>query len=38
MIIVVRIVFHERNKYYPQVFFDECLYKLVVAKLYDKAK
>ena len=38
MIIVVRIVFHESKKYYPQVFFDECLYKLAVAKLYDKAK
>ena len=28
MIIVVRAVFHENNKYYPQVFLDECLYKL----------
>ena len=28
MIIVVRAVFHENNKYYPQVFFHECLYKL----------
>ena len=27
MIIVVRTVFHENNKYYPQVFLDECLYK-----------
>ena len=26
--IVVRIVFHENNEYYPQVFLDECLYKL----------
>ena len=26
--IVVRSVFHEGNEYYPQVFFDECLYKL----------
>ena len=25
MIIVVRAVFHENNKYYPQVFLDECL-------------
>ena len=24
----VRTVFHENNKYYPQVFLDECLYKL----------
>ena len=28
MIIVVRTVFHEINKYYPQVFLDECSYKL----------
>ena len=28
MIIVTRAVFHENNKYYPQVFLDECLYKL----------
>ena len=28
MIIVVRAVFHEINKYYPQVFLDECLYQL----------
>ena len=28
MIIVVRTVFHENSKYYPQVFLDECLYKL----------
>ena len=28
MIIVVRAVFHENNKYYPQVFLDECPYKL----------
>ena len=28
MVIVVRAVFHENNKYYPQVFLDECLYKL----------
>ena len=27
MIVVVRAVFYE-NKYYPQVFLDECLYKL----------
>ena len=26
--IVVRAVFHENNKYYPQVFLDECLYEL----------
>ena len=23
--IVARAVFHENNKYYPQVFLDECL-------------
>ena len=28
MTIVVRAFFHEKNKYYPQVFIDECLYKL----------
>ena len=28
MIIVVRALFHENNKYYPRVFLDECLYKL----------
>ena len=28
MMIVVRAAFHENNKYYPQVFLDECLYKL----------
>ena len=27
MIIVSRAVFHENNKYYPQVLLDECLYK-----------
>ena len=26
--IVVRVDFHENNKYYPQVFLDECLHKL----------
>ena len=25
--IIVRAVFHENNKYYPQVFSDECLHK-----------
>ena len=28
MTIVVRAVFLENNKYYPQVFLDECLYKI----------
>ena len=27
MIIVIKVVFHENNKNYPQVFLDECLYK-----------
>ena len=26
--IVVRAVFHENNKYYLQVFSDECLYEI----------
>ena len=24
----VRAVFHENNKYYPQVFLDSCLYEI----------
>ena len=28
MVIAVGIVFHESNKYYSEVFLDECLYKL----------
>ena len=28
MTIVVRAIFHENTKYYPQVFLDEFLYKL----------
>ena len=28
MVIVVRADFYKNNKYYPQVFLDECLYKL----------
>ena len=28
MIIIVRAVYHENNKYYPHIFLDECLYKL----------
>ena len=27
MATVVRAVFYENNKYYPEVFLDECLYK-----------
>ena len=26
--IIVRSVFQENNKYYPQIFLDECLYEL----------
>ena len=26
--IIVRAVFHENNKYHPQVVSDECLYKI----------
>ena len=26
--IVVRVVFHKNDKYYPQLFLDECLYNL----------
>ena len=25
---VVRVIFLENNKYYPQIFLDECLYKI----------
>ena len=28
MILVIRSLFHEGSKYYPQVFLDEYLYKL----------
>ena len=28
MIIVARAAFREDHKYHPQVFWDECLYKL----------
>ena len=34
-IIVVRPVFREGNKYYPQVFLDECLHKLQLLE-YDR--
>ena len=30
---VVTAVFHENDKYYPQVFLDECLYKIQKYKL-----
>ena len=28
MTIVVGAVLHENNKHYPQIFLDECLYKI----------
>ena len=28
IVIAVRAVFRKNNKYYPQMFLDECLYKL----------
>ena len=28
MITVVRTIFHESNKYYPQACLDECLHKI----------
>ena len=28
MAIVVRAIYFQNNKYYPQVFLDECLYKI----------
>ena len=31
MVVVVRSVFHEKIKYYPQVFFDDSLYKFINA-------
>ena len=31
MVVVVRSVFHENIKYYPQVFFDDCWYKFINA-------
>ena len=29
MVIVVRFVFHEKNKYFTKFYLDECLYKLL---------
>ena len=26
--VVIAVDFHENNKYYPQLFLDECLYKI----------
>ena len=28
MVIIVRTIFYENNKHYPQAFLDECLYGL----------
>ena len=28
MVIVIRAIFYENNKYHPQVFLDKCLYKI----------
>ena len=28
LIIIVRFVYEEDGKYYPQIFLDECLYEL----------
>ena len=36
MIIVVRAVFYENNKYYPQVLLDECLCKLTIKLMFLK--
>ena len=30
MTVVVRAIFLKNNKYYPQIFLDECLYKLQI--------
>ena len=30
MTVVVRAIFLKNNKYYPQIFLDECLYKLPI--------
>ena len=30
MIIAVRAIFYENNKYYSQVFWGECIYKLQI--------
>ena len=30
MAIVIRVIFYENSKYYPQLFLDGCLYKLQI--------
>ena len=32
MIILIKAVFHANDKYYPQVFLDECVYKLLIIR------
>ena len=36
MTIVVRAIFHEKNKFYPQVFLDECLHKILKCYILQK--
>ena len=36
MTIAVRAIFLENNKYSPQVFLDECLYKLWIMLYFDR--
>ena len=38
MTIVVRAAFYENNKYYPQVFLNECLYNIYMQKLSQTTK
>ena len=38
MATVVRADFFENNKYYPQAFLDECLYKISKMETEDKLK
>ena len=35
LVIIIRFVFQEDKKYYPQVFLDECLYELLILE-YDR--
>ena len=36
MVIVIRAIFYENNKYCPQVVSDECLYKIQKLLYYDR--
>ena len=36
MVIVIRAIFYENNKYCPQVVLDECLYKILKMLYYDR--